>query len=211
MRTVRVAALVLAPVVAALLVALAVDVLRVPGRMDAGDLRLHSAPTRPGAEWDTEGILPWSAATRTLGTEDDVRYRRTVAVFARVQPGRIQVTGNQPLEALRAQAQLELTRASTAEGDRRRRSQLLNYVGTVMLDANALRNQADAEERARLLQTAIDSFRSAVVLDPSNGDAKYNLELALRLMVGTDVTGESPSGERAEGERSGAGRPGSGY
>ena len=68
--------------------------------------------------------------------------------------------------------------------------------------------------RATADELAVASFRAAVRADPSNLDAKLNLELALRRLRATSVR-RGPgngSGPRSSGQRgAGAGTPGRGY
>lgn len=61
------------------------------------------------------------------------------------------------------------------------------------------------------MQGAIDSFRYAVELDPSNAVAKRNLELALRIPGTSTLPPNAPSGTGDVGKTAGLGKTGTGY
>jgi len=196
----------LATVLGIALVVLAADVVVTSRAIDADDFRFQAASARQAGLWRNLGLLPADATTHALGVEDDLAYRRATSLFARSRPGRAPYPGPQ-LAALRGQAALALTRASQAETSAARRSQLLNFLGTLPLD----RRIQDQAERANVLQTAIGIFESAVRADPENADAKTNLELVLRISNAASVPANEPSGERGGGTRSGSGTTGGGY
>jgi hypothetical protein len=180
------------------LIVLALNVVLVWRDVEADDFRFQSGPQRQRDLWEDVGILPSSFTVKRLGIEDDLAYRRSASLFARAQPGR--AAGPQ-LEALRGQALLELTRASDADSDPRRRSQLLNFLGVIPLD----RRVSEFEQRASMLKTAIGVFQGAVRTDPGNADAKVNLEIVLRDLNITGLPPNAPSGEAAGGQRSSPG------
>jgi hypothetical protein len=193
--------------VGVLLIMLAVNVLVVWRDVADDDFRFQGAPQRHRDLWNDLGILPGSLAVKGLGIEKDLTYRRSASLFARAQPGR-RAGANPQIQALRGQAALELTRASSAESDTRRRSQLLNFLGVVPLDTGV----TAFEQRASMLQTAIGVFQSAVRTDPGNADAKVNLEIVLRDLNISGLPPNAPSGEAAGGRRSSPGGvSGSGY
>ena len=188
----------LAGLLGVLLILLALNVVIVWRDVEADDLRFQSGPQRQRDLWQDVGMLPGSFTVKGLGVEDDLAYRRSASLFARAQPGR--AAGPQ-LEALRGQALLELTRASDADSNPRRRSQLLNFLGVIPLD----RRVSEFERRASMLKTAIGVFQGAVRTDPENADAKVNLEIVLRDLNITGLPPNAPSGEAAGGQRSSPG------
>jgi hypothetical protein len=188
----------LAGLLGILLVALALDVVLVWHDISVDDLRFESGPDRQRDLWQDVGVIPGSLSGQGLGIEDDLAYRRSASLFARSRPGK---PAGQQIEALRGQAALELTRASHAESDPRRRSRLLNFLGVIPLD----RSISDSESRASMLQTARGVFQSAVRTDPENADAKVNLEIVLRDLNETGLPPDAPSGEAAGGQRSSPG------
>jgi hypothetical protein len=204
-RLVNVAAL-LALVVSGLLVAFAIDVLRWDLQLAEQDVRFLAAPKQ--ARFSTpSGVLPFGVAEKTLDGKDDLAFRRQLQGFARVRPGA--VFDAQAFEALRSETQLALARLSRVDPDRHRRSRAANMIGVIALDPQLA--PTVQEDRANLLRGAIDSFRSAVEIDPSHSDAKRNLELALRIPGAAFLPGDSPSGARDAGDEAGLGTPGSGY
>lgn len=82
-------------------------------------------------------------------------------------------------------------------------------IGVLALDERLA--PRDPEALSDLIRGAIGSFRNAVEIDPSNSDAKLNLEQALRIAKAASLGGPAPSGGRNTGERAGLGQPGSGY
>ena len=203
-RVLRVAAVLAIPL-AVVLVALAVDVLRTPAALERDDLRFEAAPKRQAALWDGTGVAP-GVVEALLDLDDDLRYRRAVAGFLRVEPGKVEIFGPE-LENLRGQVQFEITRGSAEDANPQRRAQYLNLLAVLSLE----RYGGDEAETDTILRKAIHTLRSAVDTDPENADAKLNLELALRNAKAVNLPGTDPSGDAASGSISGQGRSGSGY
>lgn len=205
----KVAAAVVAVVLAAALAALAVDVLRLPGAIAADDARYAGAPMRQRDLWDSASFLPWRPAERILDVGDDLAYRKVIW-SVRLVPSAAQVQGpNQPqLEARRGKAVIEVAERANREKERRRQAQLLNINGVFIFQRITTYTAFDHD---RLLREAIGNFRSAVRLDPSNADARANLEMAVRAARGTGLPGEDPDAGASRGRLSGLGRSGSGY
>lgn len=199
------ALLALAP--AALLVVLAIDALRWERSLAEQDVRFHATPQASRFS-EPETLLPFDLAERVLGGGDDLAFRQQLQRFARVRPGATQNLNDEYLK-LRGETQLALAQLSRLDPDPARRSRAANMIGVVALD-NRLAPQ-DPEELAELVAGAISSFRNAVLIDPSNADAKFNLEQALRIPGFATLPGDDPSGARDAGDLAGLGRPGSGY
>jgi len=197
---------VLAVPIAVVLVAVAVDVLRAPAAIAGDDRRFSATPLRQGGLWDS-GSLPRQATSRIVGLQDDVAFRQLMALYLRIEPGKVEFQGFPDREAMRAKAQFELTRRSAVEPDPKRRSRLLTLNGVMILDKRAL----DEQEHDNILRAAVEAFRAAIQLDPENADAKTNLETVLRLFGPITIVGEGPSGGRNQGNVSGQGSTGSGY
>ena len=200
------AAALLALAASIVLVAFAVDVLRWDRSLAEQDVRFLASPKQARFSSPAE-LLPFGIAERALDGDDDLVFRRELQGFARVRPGA--VFDVQQFEALRGETQLALARLSRVDPDPRRRSRAANMIGVLALDPQ-LAPQIQ-EELAALLRGAIDSFRSAVEIDPQNADAKRNLELALRIPGAAFLPGNDPSGTRDVGDLAGLGNPGSGY
>jgi hypothetical protein len=192
---------------AVLLTLLAIDVLRTPGHIARDDAAFYGAPLRQTAPWGAVDSLPWRPAEHVLGIGDDLRYRKTISLFER---SHVQLAGpNQPLlEALRGKAVLEVADQARFQSDPQRRAQLLNMNGVSTFSRYSTFTSFDKD---RLLREAIGDFRNAVRLDPTNADARANLELALRAAKGSGIPGEDPDAGASQGKRSGVGRRGSGY
>jgi hypothetical protein len=205
-RLVRAAA-VLALMPAVLLAVLAVDLLRWERSLAKQDLRFSASPQ--GARFSQPpALLPFGVVERMLGGEDDLAFRAQLQGFARVRPGATNNL-NDPYLKLRGETQLGLAQLSRVDPDPARRSRAANMIGVVALD-NRLAPQ-DPQALADLVNGAISSFRNAVEIDPSNADAKFNLEQALRIPGFTTLSGDDPSGPRDAGDLAGLGGAGSGY
>lgn len=199
-------AAVVASFLALALAVLAVDVLRLPGKLEGGDVRFDAAPRRSGTPWSGLDLLRGWPAARLLGVGDDLAYRRTLKNFVRVEPGKSVVYGTE-LENLRGIVHREMTSGSAEDPNPKRRAQYLNFHAAMMLELST----STSTERDVVLRRAIHTLRSAVQVDPENADAKLNLELALRDAKAVNLPGTDPDAGRAEGTLSGEGRTGSGY
>ena len=188
-------------------IVLAVDVLRVPGELQQRDTRFESAPQRQAGLWGKVDFLRGWPALRLLGVHDDLDYRRAAGLYLRAEPGKVDYSGFPELEALRARAQYGVTRASREDPDPKRRAQMLVLYGVMALDLRS----TSVEDRDNQVRDAANAFRAALVLDPSNEDAKFNLELILSLHGPVALPGNAPSGGQDEGDISGQGQTGGGY
>jgi hypothetical protein len=190
---------------AIVLVVFAWDVLRWSESLGTQDVRFLAGPTQ-ARYTEPEALLPFDAAEQALGAGDDLAFRRQLQGFARVRPG---VVFTPPLLALRAETQLGLAEVARRDPNARRRSRAANMIGVVALNESLAPREPEA--LANLITGAIGSFRNAVEIDPSNADAKSNLELALRIAKAATLSGDAPSGGRNTGDEAGIGRSGSGY
>lgn len=198
---------VLAVPMALALVVIATDLLRTPGQIRADDARFESAPMRQRGLWKV-GFLPGLMSERLLGLEDDVFHRQILGLYLKVKPGVVDYEGFPELESLRAKAQYEVTRLSQEEPDPKRRSRMLTMYGVIVLDTKV----PDEVSRKDRVRRAVVAFRSAIELDPSNADAKTNLEAVLSREGGVVINpSNAPTRDRAGGKLSGQGSTGSGY
>jgi hypothetical protein len=183
-----------------------VDVLRWERQLERQDLRFAAVAgqarySRPS------GILPLRIAERALSGQDDLAFRRQLQTYTRVRPGVI--ADSTQFEQLRGQVKLELARLSRVDPDPRRRSRAANMIGVLALDPQLA--PTVGEDFTTIVQGAIDAFRSAVEIDPSNADATRNLELALRIPGTATLPPNAPGGSRDVGKTAGLGTPGRGY
>jgi len=203
-----VAAAIVAIPIALVLVVLAIDVLRTPGWISEDDSRFSSAPLRGSGLWNEPGMLATRARIEALGIDDDLTYRRTIALFSKLQPGKADQLIDPEQENRWAKLQFELTTQSRENPDPERRSELQNLMGVLLL---ARYLYASPDERGALLTNSIGGFRTAVELDSKNDDAKLNLELALRAYGPILFPSNAPDTGGARGHESAEGRSGSGY
>ena len=198
---------VLAVPVAIALAFVAIDVIRAPGQVANDDRRFQTAPARLAGLWDAS-FLPGDRGERLLGLEDDLLYRELAGLYLKVEPGTVDFQGFPELESLRARVQFELTRLSREDQDHpKRQSRLLTLYGVMTLDGRPL----DSREREAMFQKAVSAFRNAIDLDPTNVDAKTNLEAALSTFGPIALPGEQPTGGANQGNTSGQGSTGTGY
>ena len=202
---IRVAAVLAVPAAIALAL-LAVDVLRVPSDIAADDVRFQSAPRVKRELWNDLGVLPGEPGVRLLGARKDVASRETVALFALVDPAKVSIQTPEQ-EALRGRAQLEVTLRAQEAGEARLHSRHLNLLGVLTM----ARFSTSGPEAAQLLSRAVGAFQAAIEVDPSNGDAKRNLEILLRRPEASILPPNNPLQGGAQGRASGQGRAGSGY
>ncbi|MBA2460900.1 MAG: hypothetical protein H0V45_03900 [Actinobacteria bacterium] len=201
------AAAVLVLAAAAVLVVFALDMLHWDRALAAQDVRFLASPSQSRFS-EPPTLLPFGATENALGAGDDLAFRRQLQGYARVRP-RAAVVDVQRVQTLRAETQLGLARLSRTDPDSARRSRAANMIGVLALDERLA--PRDPEALADLIRGAIGSFRNAVEIDPSNSDAKLNLEQALRIAKAASIGGDAPSGGRNTGERAGLGQAGSGY
>lgn len=187
---------------------LALDVGRWETAFTRGDVQFTSAPTRTTL-WKANEILPFHPAKRLLGVDDDLVYRQTLRSFylARPHANRWSETN---IDKLRSEATVTLAEfIRNPKNDPRRRSQAANLLGVMALGLAAT---DDPQQRLRFLQYASRSFRGALTMDAKNEDAKFNLELTLRLLRQSPTT---TGGGSARGPGRGGGaalaEPGTGY
>jgi hypothetical protein len=194
-------------VLAAALIVFALDILRWERQLAEQDLRFAAVPEQARYS-QPSGLLPVDLAEKVLSGEDDLVFRRQLQLFPRARPGSEVVDAIQ-YEQIRGQVQLELARLSRVDPDPRRRSRAANMIGVLALDPQV--SSSIQEDYLTIVRGAIDAFRNAVEIDPTNADAKRNLELALRIPGAATLPPNAPSGTRDVGRTAGLGTPGSGY
>ena len=196
-------------VVGALLMLLAADVWRIGENMRESDARFALAPA-DGDLWSSRRLVPFGAAEKALRLEDDLAYRRAVRLFVLGKP-REQPYSDTEVIAQRGRAQELLEEIVGSDQVPARRSAASNLVGALGFANAAL----DESAQTSYLQDAVEDFQTAIVIDPENDDAKYNLEVALeRLAAAQKSSDEQPPPQDTRGGSgagSGTGRPGSGY
>ena len=172
-----------------LLLLLALDVSRAARTIEGDDARFLAQP-RVSGYWEDTGVLPFGAGRGVLDVGDDIAQREAVQRFWLSWPRELAIPHAERL-AERAQAQAELTEIDAGAGAAA--SQTANLLGVL-----ALLTPQDQAERAQIVRAATASFRRAVLLDPANDDAKFNLESVLRLVA--DQRDRGRGGGAAAGE-----------
>jgi hypothetical protein len=190
---------------------LALDVSRTRAALAQGDVQYLVAPERTDL-WRADTIVPRDPAVGLIGVEDDIELRRGVRAVLLARLADPTVSVSDPEVALlrnAAQAQLDYIVASDASaGDKSRAAGLLGVIGLARL-------VTETQDRVAALSSTVANLQLAIELDPSNADAKYNLELALQRARGIQLTegagGQNPSPGGSGSSGAGAGDPGSGY
>lgn len=190
---------------------LALDVSRSEAALTQGDVD-YSVTPEEASLWRATKIVPRDLAARLLGTNDDVDLRRAVRSLRLARLDDPSVSISDPAIALsrnEAQARLDAFVASDASAaDKSRAAGLLGVIGIWRL-------VYETQDRTAALATAVSNLQLAILLDPSNDDAKYNLELALQRARGLQLTegagGQNPSPGGSGSSGAGAGDPGTGY
>jgi hypothetical protein len=208
----RVVPLVAAAVCAALAVGLAlvaIDAARWRDALPTGDVRYRVAPEDEGL-WDPGELAPLGVTKKAVGVEDDLEFRSAVRAMRGARLDEPILTD--PELALRRQdAQSRLEAIVTGDMDPVRRSRAANLLGALGL----ARLTSDSQDRAATIVSVLSNLRLALELDPTNDDAKYNLELALARSSGVELAeggggaNPAPGGTGVKG--AGAGDPGTGY
>jgi len=193
----------LAAAVGVFLLLLAVDVHRWHSRIAAGDIAVRTNPVGSHL-WVPQTFLPARISRGLLGVDDDLRLRQAIQLFRLGRPGVPYYLTSTAVTAYRSEAQASFSRAIETDQEAARRSEELNLLGVLELIGVG-------GSDPQLLQTvprAADDFRNALVADPTNDDAKFNLELALRLLQrqrGGNSTQGGFGGTVAKGNQSGNG------
>jgi len=166
-----------------------------------GDAAYAQAPTR--ALWRPGTWFPGDPAGRVLDASHDADLRRAVQQFVVAVHARRGFDNGESRARSRSAAEAALT-AIAVHAQPAVASQANNLLGVL----------ATLGTGASATDTAVGSFQAAVRADPSNRDAKLNLELALRRLRATAVRSgpDRGSGPGRSGRRgAGSGTPGRGY
>jgi hypothetical protein len=172
-----------------------------------GDTEYAQSPA--SATWNTPTILPFHLARGILGISDQIAFRRAAQTFVPVH-----ALGNgfdNGYSESRARADLEIVLANLARGSDRTRDAAADNMLGILAFADT---QTTGAAQPAPVERAVADFQSAVQLDPTNTDAKFNLEWLQRQLVahGTRTGNTSSSGGAKRGHKgAGGGAPGRGY
>jgi hypothetical protein len=184
-------------ILAVLAALVARDAAAIRNGMKRDDLAFQAQPASAKL-WDFGLTLPYAA--EAFGIKDDLIYRHALHTFARDQSG---VNSSAP--AARAESQAVLSDAENSGQPPSRRSRLANLQGVVSYD-EAL---ADPFNQSGVIGQSLPHLERAVKIDPSNADAKYNLEFLIRLFnpENQDLRVQQRIPEYAAGRSSPGGNP----
>jgi hypothetical protein len=175
-KTARLAGAALALLVAVAVVLVAEDVRRWPSRMEAADVRYVSGSMTE--DWQPSDRLPLRLGDDLLEVDDDVALRRALVLFRREHESGD--TNRSASEHIQLQSLLEQALIDLEEGveDPKRRAHIANLIGVLYFDMA----QSAGPGGEAFLGRTLAAWRRAVILDPTNVEAKVNLELFLTLM-----------------------------
>ena len=186
-----------------LLALLGEDVRRWPGRIEAGDQRLASGTAAPGL-WEPDDALPLRIGASRLGLEDDLRYREALRLVRVTRDG-LDTLDASEIHRRQSRAENALAQVQDADHDAARRSAAATMRG-VLLYEDALSTGSRSTD---LLPRSVAALRRAIELDPSNADAKLNLEQVLNLQPPRQQRDRAGGGGSTGGASYSA--PGEGY
>ena len=207
MSRVRIALATVTLVLAILVALFAADLRSWHAAVQAGDVRYQQ--DHAGVAWKASTLLPASLSRGALGISGDLAVRRAATQFAYVRTLGNGVDNGYSDSQRRAALETTLTNLA-GSGDRRRDSIVDNMLGILAFQDS----QQSGPSAAAPVDRAVSDFESAVELDPSNEDAKFNLEWLRRQLVahGQRGGGTAGQGTPAKGHKgAGGGVPGRGY
>lgn len=194
--------------VAVVLGLLAADIASWRSTVARDDLRFRALPTHTGL-WRPSTFLPGDPAAALIGAAGTVDYRRAIQYFWFSRIGSDPESRLDP-PTLRAATQdrllAQLAHAPTAE----QRAVAANLLGVLVVTTPAPSH--DQGMVMQILKRAEGYFQQSISLDPSNANAKQNLELVLRIVrPGKGRLGRDARAGFGFGRGQGATSQGSGY
>jgi hypothetical protein len=190
---------------------LALDVARSRDALAQDDVQYRITPGKTGM-WRASTHVPYDLAVTLIGTKDDVELRRAVRSvrLARLDDPSVSLSDPE-IALLRNDAQARLDAIVAGDADAKTKSRAAGLLGVLGLAHLG----SETQDRVALLGATVANLQLAIALDPTNDEAKYNLELALQRSRGIQLTegagGQNPSPGGSGSSGAGAGDPGSGY
>jgi len=198
-------------VLSVVLVLAAADVVGWERTLRSGDVR-YRASAGDDTLWERNALLPVDIGRGLLAVDDDIAFRKALRSLRLAHLDDPLASVSDPEIALsRNAAQVRLEAVAAGNDDRIRRSRAAGLLGVLGL----ARFITETEQREALISSTVASLRQAIALDPSNDEAKLDLELAFQsgrgyqLTEGSGGANPTPGGTGSKG--AGAGQPGSGY
>jgi hypothetical protein len=196
-------------VVGVFLILLATDVLRWSNAVHASDVRYRANASAAGL-WQINALVPGDPGRSLLGIDDDLALRKAVRSLELSSLGS-RAQFKPQLIVQRADAEARLQTLASGGGDRTQRSRAAELLGVLQLASPT----GNPQQRSAFLLKAVANLQKAIQLDPSNDEAKYNLEVALRATHGVQTVQGSPTPNVTTGRPgsrgAAAGGPGGGY
>jgi hypothetical protein len=151
---------------------LARDVGRTQAALRSGDVTATDAMRTRRPSWGAAQTVPFGLARRLLAVDDDLAFRRAVALFRRAYRRIPSFERSLEGTSLRVQAETALARELRNDREHRRASVAANLLGILaFVDATTAQDSSVPVERS------VFEFEDAIHLDPGNEQAKVNLEL----------------------------------
>jgi hypothetical protein len=148
------------------------DTGRWPQAIRSGDVAAADPARRAGVSWTANETLPYSPSRAALGLGDDLVYRRAALAFRRAYTRDPELARTSDAGQARIRAETALAREIRGDSDRRRAATASNLLGIL-----ALVDATTAPAGNVPIDRSVFEFQDAVRLDPSNEQAKTNLEL----------------------------------
>ena len=185
---------------------LAADVRAWQQTFTSSDLAYRAAPGGP-RPWESPDSLPGRPAARLLAVADDVTYRRAIRLYQLSNDDTFGSFGfgssTRPIPATRRL----LMKIDRGDGDPQVQSRAANFLAVLTYNSGAFVDTSFTRRAGQLL-------RRAIMLDPENEEAKFNLELLMHTSPESAQQSEGGGGGgRAQPDAGGAGStpPGRGY
>jgi hypothetical protein len=155
---------------------LAGDVGRWQAAFRAGDVEAADASFGARPSWAAHETVPFGLARGLLAVDDDLAFRRAVALFRRAHTAVPSFNSGLEGTSLRVQAEAALAHEVRTDDNRSRASVAANLLGVLgVADATTPGQNGTPIERS------IFEFEDAIHLQPGNEQAKANLELVYQL------------------------------
>lgn len=194
--------------VAVVLALLAADAASWRSSVQRDDLRFRALP-RHVRLWHPATILPGDPASELLGTSSTIAWRRALQYFWFTRTGSNPET-RMDTPTLRAATQDQLLDELQSAPTSTQRSTAANLLGVLVVTTPVPSSDQDAI--AQILRRATSYFQRSIEIDPSNLNAKQNLELVLRITrPGKGRLGNDARSGYGFGLGQGANAVGSGY
>lgn len=194
--------------IAVILVALAAAAALLASDVRDWQRALAPGDVRPASRLGASERVPGHLAERLLAIGDDVGARRAIQLFEKNRS--VAERLDNAVEVTGSRAVAETALAAVARGRGPRAAQAGTLLG-ILAFGDLARGGGHDENQA---EVAASDFTNAVLADPDDANAKFDLELVLRSFAAHGIrTGPSGGSGRGSTGRNGAsnGTPGSGY